>query len=95
MLEYIEEILLQMRAKVEGGSVDVTDIDQSRQAIEVMQQNLDKLKPVVEAHDKDYQELQSREGEMERFLHEFKNSLMIEKIKMDTWENKQKLKNNE
>ena len=95
MLEYIEEMLAQMRAKLEAGSVAETDTDQTRQAIDVMQQNLDKLKPIVDAHDKDYYELQSREQEMERFLHEFKNSLMIEKIKMDTWENKQKLKNNE
>ena len=95
MLEYIEEMLQQMRTKVEAGSVAETDTDQTRQAIDAMQQNLDKLKPIVEAHDKDYHELQSREEEMERFLHEFKNSLMIEKIKMDTWENKQKLKNNE
>ena len=94
MLEYIEEMLAQMRAKLEAGSAE-TDTDQTRQAIGVMQQNLDKLKPIVDAHDKDYYELQSREAEMERFLHEFKNSLMIEKIKMDTWENKQKLKNNE
>ena len=89
MLEYIEEMLAQMRAKLEAGSVAETDTDQTRQAIDVMQQNLDKLKPIVDAHDKDYYELQSREQEMERFLHEFKNSLMIEKIKMDTWENKQ------
>ena len=77
------------------GQCGETDTDQTRQAIDVMQQNLDKLKPIVEGHDKDYHELQTREQEMERFLHEFKNSLMIEKIKMDTWENKQKLKNNE
>ena len=95
MIEYIEEMLQQMRTKVEAGSVVESDTDQTRQAIEGMQQSLDKLKPIVEAHDKDYKELQAREQEMERFLHEFKNSLMIEKIKMDTWENKQKLKNNE
>ena len=63
------------------------------QAIDVMKQNLDKLKPVIEAHDSDYQNLQAREEEMERLLHEFKNSLMIEKIKMNSWENKQKFKN--
>ena len=95
MIEYIEEMLQQMRTKVEAGSLVESDTDQTRQAIEGMQQSLEKLKPIVEAHDKDYKELQAREQEMERFLHEFKNSLMIEKIKMDTWENRQKLKNNE
>jgi hypothetical protein len=27
---------------------------------------------------------------MEQLIHEFKNSLLIEKIKMDTWNNKKK-----
>jgi hypothetical protein len=93
MMEYIEEMLGQMRTKVQGNDVD--NNDEATQAINTMQQNLDKLKPVVDAHDKDFQELQAREQEMERLLHEFKNSLMIEKIKMDTWENKQKLKSKE
>mgnify|MGYP003578122302 CR=1 FL=1 len=55
-----------------------------------MQANLDKLKPVIDAHDKDFQELQTRDAEMDRLVHEFKNSLLIEKIKMDTWDNKVK-----
>ena len=91
MMEYIEEMLRQMREKVKGE----TSGDQALHVIATMQQNLDKLRPVVEAHDKDYNELQAREQEMEQFIHDFKNSLMIEKIKMDTWENKQKLKNTE
>ncbi|HYI77751.1 MAG TPA: hypothetical protein VEW65_09045 [Chryseolinea sp.] len=93
MMEYIEEMLGQMRTKVQSNDVDTND--EATEAINTMQQNLDKLKPVVDAHDKDFQELQAREQEMERLLHEFKNSLMIEKIKMDTWENKQKLKSKE
>ena len=93
MMEYIEEMLHQMRTKVQSNDVDTND--EATEAINTMQQNLDKLKPVVDAHDKDFQELQAREQEMERLLHEFKNSLMIEKIKMDTWENKQKLKSKE
>ena len=93
MMEYIEEMLRQMRTKVQSNDVDTND--EATEAINTMQQNLDKLKPVVDAHDKDFQELQAREQEMERLLHEFKNSLMIEKIKMDTWENKQKLKSKE
>jgi hypothetical protein len=92
MMEYINEILGQMRAKVENDEEGSSN--ETIEAINAMQQNLDKLKPVVDAHDKDYQNLQVREQEMERLLHEFKNSLMIEKIKMDTWENKQKFKNN-
>lgn len=92
MIEYSMDMLGQMRAKVEGG-IEGND-NNTIETLNAMQQNIDQLKPVVEAHDKDYQSLQVREQEMERLLHDFKNSLMIEKIKMDTWENKQKLKNN-
>ncbi|WP_276372317.1 hypothetical protein [Chryseolinea sp. H1M3-3] len=92
MIEYIQQILGDMQAKAENGSAE--EKSQSIQAIASMQGNLDKLKPVIDAHEKDYQALQAREQEMERLLHEFKNSLMIEKIKMDTWENRQNQKHN-
>lgn len=91
MIQYIEDVLQQMNAQAEQASAEDKAI--TMQAVDAMRQNLEKLKPVIEAHDKDYEDLQAREQEMERLLHEFKNSLMIEKIKMDTWENKQKNKN--
>ena len=84
MIEYIEDML--QRAKAESGNSNVLE---EHQAMAGLQSNLDKLKPVIDAHDKNYEELKTRDSEMERLLHEFKNSLMIEKIKMDTWENKQ------
>jgi hypothetical protein len=93
MIQYIQEVLQQMQIKAEDRSASDDDKAQSSQVIDNMRANLDKLKPVIDAHDKDYHDLQRHELEMERLIHEFKNSLMIEKIKMDTWENKQKLKN--
>lgn len=93
MIEYIQEVLQEMQAKATASSPSAGDLEQTLQVIKSMQENLDKLKPVIDAHDKDYHDLQAREAEMDRLIHEFKNSLMIEKIKMDTWENKQTLKN--
>ena len=90
MIEYIEEVLQKLRATLENETTLEDDKAQSRAVIESMQTNLDKLKPVIDAHNKDYSDLQAREAEMERLIHEFRNSLMIEKIKMDTWENKKK-----
>lgn len=84
MIEYIEEMLLQVRMDPEK-----TSATEEEHVLMGLQANLDKLKPVIAAHDKEYEALRTRESEMERLLHEFKNSLMIEKIKMDTWENKQ------
>jgi hypothetical protein len=93
MIEYIQEVLQEMQAKATASSPSEGDLEQTLQVNNHMQENLDKLKPVIDAHDKDYHDLQARELEMDRLIHEFKNSLMIEKIKMDTWENKQTLKN--
>lgn len=84
MIEYIEDMLRRVSAEAGAGNASAED-----QAMTVLQANLDKLKPVIDAHDRDYEDLKSRDAEMERLLHEFRNSLMIEKIKMDTWENKQ------
>lgn len=94
MIEYIQEMLQQMRTKIDDSSTSEEERDQALETISGMGSNLNKLKPVIDAHDKEYNELKAREMEMERLIHEFKNSLMIEKIKMDTWENKQKLKPN-
>jgi hypothetical protein len=84
MIEYIESMLERPK-----GESRTDTVGEEHQAMAGLQANLDKLKPVIEAHDKSYEELKARESEMERLLHEFRNSLMIEKIKMDTWENKQ------
>jgi transposase-like protein len=92
MIEYIEEMLQQMQSKAETKKISGDDTAEISQVIAGMQTNLEKLKPVIDAHEKDYHDLQVREQEMERLLHEFKNSLLIEKIKMDTWENKQQSK---
>lgn len=85
MIEYIEEMLAPLSVKTDS---DVSELPEQSDMLAGMKANLEKLKPVIEAHDKDYADFRSREDEMQRLLHEFKNSLMIEKIKMDTWENR-------
>jgi hypothetical protein len=88
MIAYIEEMLQLMRIK--QGAADTSDEEKEQIAASVasMDANLLKLKPVIDAHDQEYHILQTRDLEMEQLIHEFKNSLLIEKIKMDTWENK-------
>lgn len=90
MIEYIEDVLQKLQSKAVEESTSSYDREQAVSVIESMQGNLDKLRPVIEAHNKDYNDLQAREIEMEKLIHEFKNSLLIEKIKMDTWENRKK-----
>jgi hypothetical protein len=90
MLQYIDEVLQLMRSKYSDASTADDEKEQITSAIAGMEANLQKLKPVIDAHNEEYNALQERESEMERLIHEFKNSLLIEKIKMDTWENKKK-----
>ena len=88
MIQFIEEVLITLEEKYSDTSASDDNRKEIASMIESMQANLAKLKPVIEAHDKEYHDLQTRDEEMERLIHEFKNSLLIEKIKMDTWENK-------
>jgi hypothetical protein len=88
MIKYIEEVLAMLKEKAELPATPENEKQQISAAMVNMEANLDKLKPVIDAHNLEYEALQKREQEMERLIHEFKNSLLIEKIKMDTWENK-------
>ena len=87
MIQYIEEVLLSLRLKYQNNENEIEQ-NENTTAIQNMQANLEKLKPAIDAHDQEFHALQTREAEMEKLIHEFKNSLLIEKIKMDTWENK-------
>ena len=88
MIQYLEEVLTTLRLQQNN----VTAADEEKAiagaAIESIEESLSKLKPVIETHDKEYNAVQERDSEMEQLIHEFKNSLLIEKIKMDTWDKK-------
>lgn len=88
MLEYIKAVLEMMGQRVLDPNISDEEKDQIRGAIESMEGNVGRLRPVIDAHNVEWDALQKREEEMERLVHEFKNTLLIEKIKMDTWENK-------
>jgi hypothetical protein len=90
MIRYIEEVIQLLTLKQASESISLAEKQDLGPALENMQQNLGKLKPVIDAHDQQYQDILARDTEMEKLIHEFKNSLLIEKIKMDTWENKGK-----
>jgi hypothetical protein len=90
MIQYIEAVMAMLKKKTESTAVTELERQQILQSIPNMEANLGRLKPVIEAHDKEYNEWLARETEMEKLIHEFKNSLMIERIKLDTWENRRK-----
>lgn len=79
MIPYVEDFLANLQAKMTENNSE----DQVLPALEGMRANLSKLKPVVEASDLDFAELQARETQMAELVHKFKKHLMIEKIRME------------
>lgn len=90
MIGFLTEFLDVMRLKRNVPGVTESEISSADATIETMQGNLDALQQAISEHDKEYQAIMERDAEMEKLIHEFKNTLLIEKIKMDTWENKTK-----
>lgn len=88
LIRFMEELVSSMRARQAESQVE-EEKQNLAAVIESMEANLGKLKPVIDAHDTEYDAVIKRDSEMDRLIHEMKNSLMIERIKMDTWENRQ------
>lgn len=88
MIKYIEEVIMLLETKLADPLVSNDEKEQIHPGLENMRANLEKLKPVIEAHDAEYYAIHERDAEMEQLIHEFRNSLMIERIKMDSWENR-------
>jgi hypothetical protein len=83
MIPYVESFLTSMQQKAEEGSADENALRQTQLALEQMRASLAKLKPVVEASDLDFAELEEREKHMSELVHKFKKHLLIEKIRME------------
>jgi molybdopterin-biosynthesis enzyme MoeA-like protein len=56
------------------------------QSIAQMQESLNRLRPVLADSNEEVTALDQKEQEMTRLIHQFKNYLLIEKIKLDTLE---------
>ena len=83
MIPYVEQFIADMEAKLESGNADEESRAQTLAALEQMRDNMGKLKPVVEASDQDWAELEQRETQMADMVRKFKKHLMIEKIRLE------------
>jgi hypothetical protein len=81
MIPYVENFVFELRKKMEGS----TDRDRElvEKAISDMENNMTRLKPIVEASDQDWAELEAQEKDLAELVHRFKKQLMIEKIRME------------
>jgi hypothetical protein len=87
MLHFFEDLLSQLQASVEHEEADTPTRAQAEEMQLHIQQSLAVLRPVVEGADQNLRDIQQKDEEMAQMLHEFKNFLLIEKIKLDKWEN--------
>jgi hypothetical protein len=83
MIPYVEHFISDMEKKVDAASADDPSKAATAAVLEQMRANLSKLRPVVEASDLDFKELEERELQMSDLVHKFKKHLMIEKIRME------------
>ncbi len=83
MIPYVERFIVQSEEKIAKENVPAEEKQQVAAMVEQMKGNLDKLKPVVEASDRDLASIENHEKEMEELISKFKKYLMIEKIKME------------
>lgn len=83
MIPYVEDFIAKMEVKLNEESLDPTSKQATALALEQMKMNLSKLKPVVEASDLDFAELEEKEKQMAELVHKFKKHLMIEKIRLE------------
>ena len=60
-------------------------IEHTEDAIAQMNDSLSRLRPVLETSDEEVDGLEVKEREMDKLIHQFKNYLLIEKIKLDTY----------
>jgi hypothetical protein len=83
MIPYVEKFVTDMQNRLEDENLDEASRLQTGAALVQMKENIGKLKPVVEASDKDLEELEQREIQMAEMVNKFRKHLMIEKIKME------------
>ncbi|MES2733762.1 MAG: hypothetical protein V4714_18595 [Bacteroidota bacterium] len=89
MLHFFEDMITQLDASAQNESIDAETKAQTQAMKEHILQNLDKLRPVIEGADQNLRDIRQKDEEMAQMLHEFKNFLLIELIKLDSWKNQQ------
>lgn len=86
LVPYLREVIAELEETMEDQEQAAEIREQAAFNRDQMLENLARLEPVLQESDEEMAGLEAREKEMGRMIHEFKNYLLIEKIKMDTWQ---------
>lgn len=86
LLHFFEDLLSQLDTNIGNVAIDAETREQTFAMKEQIIESLAMLRPVVESADKNLKDIRQKDDEMAQLLHEFKNYLLIEKIKLDKWD---------
>ncbi|GHA80460.1 hypothetical protein [Pontibacter akesuensis] len=86
MVEFLEMYIKELESSLEANSIPPEMREHTEAAIPQLQDSLFRLRPVLETSDEEMEALSTKEREMDKMIHQFKNYLLIEKIKLDTYQ---------
>jgi hypothetical protein len=86
MVIFLEQYIGELEANVGNENLAQEIRQQSAVVIEQLQNSLAQLKPVLAGSDQEMADLETTEEEMSKMIHQFTNYLLIEKIKLNTWQ---------
>ncbi|WP_299759177.1 hypothetical protein [uncultured Pontibacter sp.] len=85
MMAFLEQYIKELEESLEHG-IEPSLRLQTETAIPQLQDSLFRLRPVLQDSDDEVEALTEKEREMDKLIHQFKNYLLIEKIKLDTYQ---------
>ena len=85
MTEFLENYISELEQGVQN-ELNEELRSHAEDAIVQLNDSLNRLRPVLQTSDEEMEALQQKESEMDKLIHQFKNYLLIEKIKLDTFE---------
>jgi len=86
---FMEDHILDLeKSKAGKNNAEIAEVDE---LIGQMADSLAQLKPALEKSDSEFSEMENRDLDMRKIISEFKKFLLIEKVKMDAWEESQML----
>jgi hypothetical protein len=83
MIPYVEHFISDLEVKLADSDIDEENRSATQRAIEQMRESIKALKPVVEASDRQMQELKERDEQMADIVSKIKKHLMIQKIRLE------------
>lgn len=86
MIPFIEGMIEELKGNMAKENIQEEEMQTYQNALQSMNLNLEKMKPVLAGSDEEFAELEKRDKEMAKTVHEFTNYLMIEKIRMNVYE---------